>query len=133
MWLLLRVFLCASPACAEYPSELGLNPYAPDSTANPSGTGSAFKPDGINNPYSPCGSPFTNQSATNPFATEAPRLYDQQGHYRGKLAGASTSRRLRSGGLNGQAQETQVADPRRFEKVSAKHVPNLDVSARRSV
>ena len=72
MWRLLRVFLCAS-----------------DSTANPSGTGSPFKPDVINNPYSPCGGPFTNQSATNPFATEAPRLYDQQGHYRGKLAGAS--------------------------------------------
>jgi hypothetical protein len=73
MWLLLLVFLYASPACAEYSGELSLNPYAPDSTANPFGAGS----------------PFTNQSAANPFATEAPRLYDQEGHYRGKLAGAS--------------------------------------------
>ncbi len=42
--------------------------------------------DGINNPFSPYGSPFSNQSATNPFATDAPRLYDQQGNYRGKLS-----------------------------------------------
>jgi hypothetical protein len=32
------------------------------------------------------GSPFSNQSTTNPFATDAPRLYDQQGNYRGKLS-----------------------------------------------
>jgi hypothetical protein len=37
-------------------------------------------------PFSPYGSPFSNQSATNPYATDAPRLYDQQGHYRGKLS-----------------------------------------------
>jgi len=35
---------------------------------------------------SPYGSPFSNQSATNPYATDAPRLYDQQGNYRGKLS-----------------------------------------------
>lgn len=95
---LLRVFLCASPTCAEYPGELSANPYAPDSTANPSGAGSLFKPDGVNNPYHPYDSPFTNQSATNPFATEVPRLYAQQGHYRGKLAGASKGDRSPVGG-----------------------------------
>jgi hypothetical protein len=42
--------------------------------SNPYGAGSPFKPDGINNPFSPYGSPFSNQSATNPFATDAPRL-----------------------------------------------------------
>ena len=57
-----------------------------DSTANSFGAGSPFKPDGINNQFSPYGSPFSNQSATNPFATDAPRLYDQQGDYRGKLS-----------------------------------------------
>ena len=41
---------------------------------------------GMSNPFSPYGSPFSNQSATNPFATDAPRLYDQQGNYRGKLS-----------------------------------------------
>ena len=33
------------------------------------------KPDGINNPFSPYGSPFSNRSATIPFATDAPRLF----------------------------------------------------------
>ena len=42
--------------------------------SNPFGAGSPFKPDGINNPFSPYGSPFSNQSATNPYATDAPRL-----------------------------------------------------------
>ena len=36
--------------------------------------------------FSPYGNPFSNQSATNPYATDAPRLYDQQGQYRGKLS-----------------------------------------------
>jgi hypothetical protein len=40
----------------------------------------------LTNPFGPYGSSFNNQSATNPFATDAPRLYDQQGNYRGKLS-----------------------------------------------
>ena len=32
------------------------------------------------------GSPYSNQSATNPYATEVPRLYEEQGNYRGKLS-----------------------------------------------
>jgi hypothetical protein len=89
--LLLLLLLLLSPlsVLAQYLGELSANPYAPDSTANPFGAGSPFKPDGMNNPYNLYGSPFTNQSATNPFATEAPRPYDRQGHYRGTLAGAS--------------------------------------------
>ena len=71
---------------AEDLGELSANPYNPDSTSNPFGAGSPFKLDGINNPFSPYGSPFSNQSAKNPFATDAPRLYDQQGNYRGKLS-----------------------------------------------
>jgi hypothetical protein len=42
--------------------------------SNPYGAESPFKPNGLNNPFSPYGSPFINQSATNPFATDAPRL-----------------------------------------------------------
>jgi hypothetical protein len=87
MWVVFLVLLLLPfPASAEYLGELSANPYHPDSTANPYGAGSPFKPDGINNPFSPYGSPFSNLSATNPFATEAPRLYDQQGNYRGKLS-----------------------------------------------
>ncbi len=69
--------------------ELSANPYIPNSTANPYGAGSPFNPDGINNPFSPYGSPYSNLSATNPFAIDAPRLYDQQGNYRGKLSANS--------------------------------------------
>ncbi len=43
--------------------------------SNPYGAGSLFKPDRLNNPISPYGSPFSNQSATNPFATDTPRLH----------------------------------------------------------
>jgi hypothetical protein len=42
--------------------------------SNPLGAGSPFKSDGLNNPFSPYDSPFSNQSSTNPFATDAPRL-----------------------------------------------------------
>ena len=71
---------------AEDLGELSANPFNPESTSTPFGAGSPFKPDGLNNPFSPYSSPFGNQSATNPFATDAPRLYDQEGHYRGKLS-----------------------------------------------
>lgn len=73
-------------AQAEDLGNLSTNPFLYESTANPLGKGSPLAPNGINNPLSPYGSPFSNQSATNPFATEAPRLYDQQGNYRGKLS-----------------------------------------------
>jgi len=60
---------------AENLGELSANLFNPDSTSNPYGAGSSVKSDGINNPFSP----FSNQSPTNPCATDAPRLYDQQG------------------------------------------------------
>ena len=84
--LLLLLLPLPLSAHAEDLGELSANPYHQDSTSNPFVAGSPFKPDGINNSFSPYGSPFSNQSATNPFATDAPRLYDQQGQYRGKLS-----------------------------------------------
>ena len=60
-------------AQAEDLGNLSANPFLYESTANPLGKGSPLAPNGINNPLSPYGSPFSNQSATNPFATEAPR------------------------------------------------------------
>jgi hypothetical protein len=56
--------------------------------SNPFGAGSPFKPDGLNNPFSPYGSPFSNQSATNPFATDAPRLLVRLSGFSG-LSGSS--------------------------------------------
>ena len=86
MWILVLMFLLAVPAWAEDLGELSANPYNPASTSNPYGAGSPFTSDGLNNPLSSYGSPFSNQSATIPLATDAPRLYDQQGNYRGKLS-----------------------------------------------
>lgn len=82
----LFILLGFAASQAEELGNLSPNPFALDSTSNPFGKGSPFAPNGINNPFSPYGSPFSNQSATNSFATDAPRLYDQQGHYRGKLS-----------------------------------------------
>jgi hypothetical protein len=84
--LFTAVLLNVSIAQAEDLGNLSANPYNFESSSNPFGKGSPFAPNGINNPFSPYGSPFSNQSATNPFATAAPRLYDQQGNYRGKLS-----------------------------------------------
>lgn len=86
IWIVVLLLLLPLSVRAEDLSELSANPYNPASTSNPFGAGSPFKPDGLNNPFSPYGSPFSNQSATNPFATDAPRLYDQQGKYHGKLS-----------------------------------------------
>lgn len=53
---------------------------------NPYGAGSPYKPDGLMNPYSPYGSPYSNKSWTNPYASDAPRLYDSHGNCRGRLS-----------------------------------------------
>ena len=67
------LFMAPVYAGAEDLGNLSANPFDIDSTANQFGKGSPFQPNGINNPFSPYGSPFSNQSATNPFATEAPQ------------------------------------------------------------
>jgi hypothetical protein len=64
----------------------GVNRYDPNSLANPYGAGSPYKADGLMNPYSQYGSPYSNKSWRNPYATDAPKLYDSQGNYRGKLS-----------------------------------------------
>ena len=67
-------------------SVLNRNRYDPNSLANPYGAGSPYKANGLMNPYSQYGSPYSNKSWTNPYATDAPKLYDSQGNYRGKLS-----------------------------------------------
>ena len=61
-------------------------PYDPNCLNNPYGAGSPYKADGLMNPYSQNGSPYSNKSWTNPYATDAPKLYDSNGNYRGKLS-----------------------------------------------
>ena len=52
-------------------------PYDPRCLNNPYGAG---------NPYGPVMNPYAPHSATNPYATEAPKIYDSQGNYRGQLS-----------------------------------------------
>ena len=85
LFLLLLLMLFPLSVSAEYLGILSANPFDSASTSNPFEARSLFKSDDINNSYSPYDSPFSNQSATNPFPTETPRLYDDEGHCRGKL------------------------------------------------
>lgn len=71
---------------AQYLGNYSANRYDPNSTGNPFGAGSAYNPNSINNPYGPYGSPYSNRSASNPYATDAPQLYDSDGNYRGRLS-----------------------------------------------
>lgn len=80
--LALACLLAASthaPALAECP-------YDYDCLNNPYGAGSPYKPDGLMNPYSEYGSPYSNKSWTNPYATDAPRIVREDGTYHGKLS-----------------------------------------------
>ncbi|WP_205422243.1 hypothetical protein [Marinobacter sp. Arc7-DN-1] len=52
----------------------GACPYDQNCLNNPYGAGSPYKADGLNNPYSQYGSPYSNKSHTNPYATDAPKL-----------------------------------------------------------
>lgn len=61
-------------------------PYDPRCLNNPYGAGNPFKGDGLMNPSSEYGSPYSDKSWTNPHATDAPKLYDQDGNYRGRLS-----------------------------------------------
>jgi hypothetical protein len=69
-----------------YLGQYSANKFDSDSTSNPFGAGSQYKTDGVNNPYSRYGSKYSSDSATNPYTTNAPKLYDSQGNYRGKMS-----------------------------------------------
>jgi hypothetical protein len=80
----------ASPQAGAPPKgalgRLNGNPYDPHSLLNPLGAGNPYRPDGLMNPYSPFGSRYSNRSWTNPYAADAPKLYDSKGNYRGRLS-----------------------------------------------
>jgi hypothetical protein len=71
---------------ADYLGQLSANPYAADSTSNPYGKGNPYDANSVNNPYGEYGSRYSNKSANNPYATDAPKLYDEDGNYRGRLS-----------------------------------------------
>ena len=76
---LLTAFGAVQPANA-------ICPYDSDCLDNPYGAGSPYKSDGLMNPYSEYGSPYSNKSWTNPYATDAPKIFGEDGTYHGRLS-----------------------------------------------
>lgn len=70
----------------EYIGQYSINPLFTNSLSNQLGAGSSFNPNSINNSYGRYGSEYSNESAMNPYATNAPKLYDSEGNYRGRLS-----------------------------------------------
>ncbi len=75
-----------TPSQGEQIGTLTANPHLQNSTSNPYGAGSKYNPNSVNNPYGKYVSKYSTMSARNPYATTAPKLYDQDGNYRGKLS-----------------------------------------------
>lgn len=88
MRILLAVLLLTAPigVHAEYLGDLSANPMNPNSISNDLGPYGSLSATSPRNPIGIYGNPISNSSATNPIATDAPKLYDQQGNYRGKLS-----------------------------------------------
>lgn len=61
-------------------------PYDVNCLGNKYGAGNPYKSDGLMNPHSQYGSKYSNKSWTNPYATNPPKIYDQNGNYHGKLS-----------------------------------------------
>jgi hypothetical protein len=99
---------------AEYLWNLSSNEFDPNSTANPYGAGSPYSPNSVTNEFGVYGNPYSNQSSTNPYATDAPRLYDKEGHYRGKLSTA-------------KACELKGDSVARFIPIIEGHCPSLEM------
>ena len=74
MTLLLASLLMLLPVTvhAEYLGNLSVNEFDPNSTVNPYGAGSPYSPNSVTNEFGIYGIPYSNQSATNPYATDSP-------------------------------------------------------------
>jgi hypothetical protein len=70
----------------EYLGQLGGSKYNYNSTSNRYGYGSPYNPDSINNSYGQYGNRFSDYAVNNPYAHNAPKLYDSDGNYRGRLS-----------------------------------------------
>ena len=86
---LIIIFLLTSISSVyaqNYLGNLSINPYDPNSFSNLYGAGSPYNPNSPKNPYGTYGNPYISKSATNPYTMDAPKVYDQQGNFRGKLS-----------------------------------------------
>ena len=78
--------ICSTLLCFMALPAYAVCPYDENCLDNPYGAGSPYKSDGLINPYSQYGSPYSNKSWNNPYATDAPKIYSQDGEYRGRLS-----------------------------------------------
>lgn len=69
---------------SSYLGQFSINKYNSDSVSNAYGKGNPYGT--FRNPYGPYQNPYSSQSINNPYATQAPKLYDSQGNYRGRLS-----------------------------------------------
>lgn len=83
---LIVVFLNSSAMAQEYIGQFGGNEFNYNSTKNEFRAGSPFRLNGRNNSFGVYGSETSNLSARTPYARNGPKLYDNQGNYRGKLS-----------------------------------------------
>jgi len=84
--VLISVITVLPVAADEYIGNYSANKYNANSTSNPNGAGSQYNAKSINNSNGTYGNPYSPKSATNPYTTNAPKLYDGDGNYRGKLS-----------------------------------------------
>ena len=84
--IILALLLCSTAFAQTNLGKLTSNLYARGSIANFYGAGSPYARNSIKNPYGKYGSFYSNKSATNPYATNPPKLYDSKGNYRGLLS-----------------------------------------------
>jgi len=83
----LLVVLFSSLSYGQYSlGNLNANRYDYNSLSNAYGAGSRYRSDGLMNPYSRYGSPYSDYSWTNPYASNPPRIYSQSGRYLGELS-----------------------------------------------
>ena len=84
----MKRFIVSGVVCMYSSVALGqvVCPYDSRCIDNAYGAGSPYKSDGLMNPNSEYGNKYSNKSWTNPNATDAPKIYDQQGNYRGRLS-----------------------------------------------
>ena len=90
MWVVFLLLVLLLPLSvsvhAEYLGDLSENELNPHSIFTDIGAYGALSPTSPRNSIGLYGSPVSPYSATNPLAMDAPRLYDQEGNYRGKLS-----------------------------------------------
>ena len=84
--LLLSLLFSPLAAHAEYLGDLSANELNPNSIFNDVSAYGPLSPTSPRNTVGLYGSPISPYSATNPLAIDAPRLYDQEGNYRGRLS-----------------------------------------------